>query len=333
MTHFRPFPVAALPFLALAVVAGCRVDEEEPQKELTSPLTRTTSDELARMRAYLATRYEPGAVRETFEDDVGDVIDCVAFREQPSLRRQGIDPDRGRTPSELDDETSMALLDGEAAARKPARRACPPDTVSLRHYTLDDLWAYGTLDRFLRRNHTGQSLRDVDYTSHEHAQNFYVAKNWGASTTLNVWIPPEIEKGDFSLSQMWVTAGKRPNEQTVEAGWIAYRDEPDGKAVPRLFIYSTSDGYQSTGCYNSLCDRFVKMPTSQIVLDGRFASTSELGGTQRVFTLRWQLCTTSTCGAGRGGGSNTRAAGIRSGLASTLGAFSTQHDSPMPRIS
>ncbi len=301
-------PLACLFLLVPLVLVGCRVEVEEAGREEASfPLTRGTT-EVMRMRAYLAKMYEPGAVRESFVDDFGDAIDCVEFRLQPAIRLQGIDPDRGRMPSELDDEKPIALLDGESPASALTTRTCPSDTVSLRHYTLDDLVAYGTLDRFLQRNHEGQPVRDIGYELHDHAQNFYFARNWGGSTTLNVWTPPEVEKGNFSLAQVWVVAGERPEEQTVEAGWISYGGERGSEHPPRLFIYTTSDGYR-TGCHNAECGRFIKMPSSKIVLDGRFSSTSEYKGAQLVFTMRWQLCPTSTCGDWAGWWLNYEAGG------------------------
>jgi hypothetical protein len=285
--------------LLLLALTACRVGPaEEPSAEDQAPLRRST-DEVARMRDYLAKLYEPGAVRETFVDDVGDAIDCVAFRAQPALRLQGIDPDRGRMPDEVDGDKLIPLLDGEASATGGDTRRCPSDTVSLRHYTLDDLVAYGTLDRFLQRNHQGQPVRDVGYEFHDHAESFHFAKTWGASTTLNVWTPPEVEQWNFSLSQMWVVAGERPAEQTVEAGWISHGGAPGTPHAPRLFVYSTSDGYQ-TGCQNAECGRFVKMASSQIVLDGAFTATSVQGGPQYIFTLRWQFCPASTCDAWAG---------------------------------
>lgn len=103
-------PLACLFLLVPLVLVGCRVEVAEAGREEASfPLTRGTT-EVMRMRAYLAKMYEPGAVRESFVDDFGDAIDCVEFRLQPAIRLQGIDPDRGRMPSELDDEKPIALL-------------------------------------------------------------------------------------------------------------------------------------------------------------------------------------------------------------------------------
>ncbi len=169
----------------------------------------------------------------------------------------------------------MPLVDGESSATGGDTRRCPADTVSLRHYTLDDLVAYGTLDRFLQQNHEGQHVRDIGYELHDHAESFHYANTWGASTTLNLWTPPEVEKGTFSLSQMWVSAGQRPEEQTVEAGWISHGGDRGTPHAPRLFIFTTSDGYR-TGCQNTPCASFVKMRSSQVVIDGAFGATSVL---------------------------------------------------------
>jgi hypothetical protein len=253
------------------------------------------------MRAYLATLYDASAVRRTFANELGDTIDCVDFRAQPGIRLGAIDPDRGRPPSlDMLDEDELKPVDGEEGVGVALQRSCPVDTVSLRHYTVEELAEYESLEVLLARNHDGQHTKDVDYGAHEHAEDFFVANNWGATTTLNVWNPPDVEAMDFSLSQMWVTAGERPNQQTLEAGWIAGRDVGKDK-LARLFIYSTPDGY-STGCYDVLCEGFVKMaaPMSHVVLGGRFSNTSTYHGIQYAITLRWQRCPASTCGSWEG---------------------------------
>jgi hypothetical protein len=257
--------------------------------------------EVGRMRAHLANLYGPEAIRDSFANELGDTVDCVDFRAQPGVRSQGIDADHGKTPSLSLDLDPAKPVEGEQGSGVALRRACPSGTVSLRHYSDEELSEYTTLDVFLQRNHYGQHVLDVDYASHEHASSFFSEKNWGATTTLNVW-DPQVEKGDFSLSQLWVTAGERPEQQTVEAGWMASgRQLPGGDGSARLFIYSTSDGYRS-GCYNALCDDFVKMPApiSHVVLDGRIARKSRYLGPQYAFTVRWQLCPAESCGTWEG---------------------------------
>lgn len=44
-------------------------------------------------------------------------------------------------------------------------------------------------------------------------------KYLGAQAYLNVW-KPEVVDDEFSLAQIWVTAGPHEEVNTVEAGWM-----------------------------------------------------------------------------------------------------------------
>lgn len=113
-----PSSEAVPPFLRC--VAACQIGPAEGPGGADEAPLRRNPDEIARMRDYLATLYAPGAVRETFVDDVGDAIDCVAFRAQPALRLQGIDPDRGRIGFTIRDGT-------KCCAEGTGRDCCAPD--------------------------------------------------------------------------------------------------------------------------------------------------------------------------------------------------------------
>jgi hypothetical protein len=59
--------------------------------------------------------------------------------------------------------------------------------------------------------------------------------------------------GDHSIAQTWMVAyTDTGNVQTVETGWNVDGSLYDGDTdVPHLFIYSTADDYDLTGCYNN----------------------------------------------------------------------------------
>jgi hypothetical protein len=58
--------------------------------------------------------------------------------------------------------------------------------------------------------------------------------------------------GDHSIAQTWMVGYETSgNVQTVETGWNVDGSLYDGDtSVPHLFIYSTADDYDLTGCYN-----------------------------------------------------------------------------------
>ncbi|CAO2144463.1 unnamed protein product [Urochloa humidicola] len=102
---------------------------------------------------------------------------------------------------------------------------------------------------------------------------------YGTKMTVNVW-QPTPPSGDFSLAQLWIAAGSYDNKDlnTIEAGWQVY-PAMYGDGSTRLFIYWTSDAYNSTGCYNLVCSGFVQTDT-QFTIGGSLSPVSTYGGTQ-----------------------------------------------------
>ncbi|EFJ17631.1 hypothetical protein SELMODRAFT_92536 [Selaginella moellendorffii] len=116
----------------------------------------------------------------------------------------------------------------------------------------------------------------------QHAVAFVRGKFRGFKTTINIWKPRVEQPREFSLSQFWLISSYDRHgvpRSTMEAGWQIYPSLYGGDD-PRLFVYWTADGYNSTGCYNLGCDGFVQV-SSSIVLGGAISSrTSTAGSTQ-----------------------------------------------------
>ncbi|GAB4850405.1 hypothetical protein Ancab_029709 [Ancistrocladus abbreviatus] len=83
----------------------------------------------------------------------------------------------------------------------------------------------------------------------------------GGRAIISQWDPYLALPGDFSLSQIWITAGQSGtiNLQTIEAGWQA-------------------DGYQTGGCYDLTCPGWVL--TSSQYSPGMRLRPSTYGGQQ-----------------------------------------------------
>jgi hypothetical protein len=90
------------------------------------------------------------------------------------------------------------------------------------------------------------------------------------STVTSIYQPTLGDAGTHSLSQTWLITGSKfapcSNEipqgscvqafggqcyQTIEAGWTVAPDLNKGDPAPHIFVFSTQDGYWSTGAYNS----------------------------------------------------------------------------------
>lgn len=83
---------------------------------------------------------------------------------------------------------------------------------------------------------------------------------------------------EFSLAQLWAVRGTGDDTQTVEVGWQEYKKRT-GSEEPVLFVYSTSDNYDTDGCYDDDCGRWVQTDP-QIVPGASWVVYSVYGGTQ-----------------------------------------------------
>lgn len=154
--------------------------------------------------------------------------------------------------------------------------------------TLDDLTRLGSMKAFYAKR---GNLPPADET-HDYAKVDNFVTNHGGRATFNLWSPYTAGSGEeFSLSQMWVVRGSGTNKQTVEAGWQKYQDKY-GDWQSHLFIFFTSDGYDTTGCYNLDCSAFVQT-NNTVTLGGTFANYSTSGGTQHTIELTWHRDTSN----------------------------------------
>ncbi|KAB8102097.1 hypothetical protein EE612_033330 [Oryza sativa] len=115
------------------------------------------------------------------------------------------------------------------------------------------------------------------------------ANYYGTKVTINVWQPTISTSGDFSLSQLWISAGSYDNKDlnTIETGWQVY-PAMYGDDKTRLFIYWTRDAYNETGCYNLACSGFIQT-NPQFVIGGSISPISTYGGTQYEYDyLVWK---------------------------------------------
>ncbi|XP_026432130.1 uncharacterized protein LOC113329473 isoform X2 [Papaver somniferum] len=134
---------------------------------------------------------------------------------------------------------------------------------------------------------TSQISKDIidDYMFREYATIGVQGNFLGGKAKINLW-KPFTEKNEISLSQIWVAAGEYQDLNTIEVGWHVYQDIY-GDDQTRFFIYWTTDGYLSSGCYNLLCDGFVHTSTN-ISLGCNFTEVSTFNGDQKdaTFSIR-----------------------------------------------
>ncbi len=272
--------------------------------------------ELDRMRRFLKTRVERSAVRKSLKTIRGRKVECVAFDAQPALRNPQLGdqtpqwaprsaPQSDGSPSAPPGAFVEPLLRVEAPVGLDALAAvsaaqvdsCPEGTVPIPEVTLDDLSRFSSLEDFfakipghLRQDEAGNAgvqeapvppAHSGPTSLHQYAHAYQYVTNWGAQTNINLWNPYTELNSEFSLGQIWVVGGR----QTLEVGLQKYHDLY-GDDETHLFIYSTRDGYQSTGCYNNSCGDFVQV-SSSIYPGVVFGPYSVRGGSQYDVALQW----------------------------------------------
>ncbi|WP_411822118.1 neprosin family prolyl endopeptidase [Leptospira sp. 'Mane'] len=185
---------------------------------------------------------------------VNDVIvDCIPFEEQPWLRSHPEDipvkhPSKEvRLPKLTNANRAKSHL-GESGSPR-----CPENTIPKRRITLDDLTKHESLETFVK------SVLPINPPiigfglprGYATASQTLLSGAQGAIVDFSVWSPQTINKGDQSISQMWLTAGNNATFQSLETGWMVNRTVvQSGSSFP--FYFWTPNDYQS-GCINRVC--------------------------------------------------------------------------------
>ncbi|EAZ00511.1 protein neprosin isoform X1 [Oryza sativa Japonica Group] len=232
----------------------------------------------------------------TIQSPDGDIIDCVHISRQPAfdhplLKDHTIQMQPSSQPSGLYGEATRPFTQ----TWNQNGEKCPDNTIPIRRTKEEDVMRATSLTTFGKKTH--------DMSSHPHSHlagvtsgHYYGvayatgdANYYGTKVTINVWQPTIATSGDFSLSQLWISAGSYDNKDlnTIETGWQVY-PAMYGDDKTRLFIYWTRDAYNETGCYNLACSGFIQT-NPQFVIGGSISPVSTYGDTQYEYDyLVWK---------------------------------------------
>ncbi|KAJ9703092.1 hypothetical protein PVL29_004740 [Vitis rotundifolia] len=264
----------------VGVVSGLEYSRDKQASSLT----------LERIRKHLDKINKPASPD-------GDIIDCIDKWKQPAFDHpllknhelQLVPPEMPRVRRMKEEEVKgdkhissrknekRVVISGRGAWQvwHQNRTRCPKGTVPIRRTTVDDalraqsLYEFGKKQpRMALARHT-VSPDDVNANGHEYAIATSQPSEavYGAAAEINVWNPSlQVVEGEMSISQIWVVAGSFVGSDlnSVEAGWHVL-PHLYGDKNTRLFAFWTADGYQSTGCYNTLCPGFVQVDKEIVV--------------------------------------------------------------------
>ncbi|XVF74462.1 hypothetical protein PTKIN_Ptkin13bG0112200 [Pterospermum kingtungense] len=188
---------------------------------------------------------------KTIQSEDGDVIDCVDIYKQPAfdhplLKNHTIQ----MKPSSYLTGIRTEKFEPELLQSWHKNGQCPEGTIPIVRAQIHNSARTKAIVV-----PPGKNIDVVNAPKgHEYAQVSAVNGNYfGATARLNVWTPATFDS-EFSLAQIWVLSGHQGELNSMEAGWMT----TSGQKQTQFFIYWTSDGYQSTGCYNLECPGFVQ---------------------------------------------------------------------------
>ncbi|GAB4842406.1 hypothetical protein Ancab_012377 [Ancistrocladus abbreviatus] len=249
-------------FCILVLLASVLVLECPPRAK-----ARTTHQKWAK---------KPKGTIKTIKGDT-DIIDCVDIHKQPAfdhplLKNHG-----------LQMQPDSSKFNNAPKFKHPQEwhkhGECPKGTIPIKRQVI-------TGHPIMRKNRRNFSVPAASNSSHQYsivAFNYTSASMQGATAEIDIWDPSlAIPASDFSLSQIWIVAGDSSSLQTIEAGWQVYPGRT-GDSLPRLFVYWTADGYNSTGCYDLTCPGFVQ--TNNTYALGAPLTPSTYNGNQSLLVI------------------------------------------------
>lgn len=253
------------------------------------------SDELAftEMKRYLFNRYNGLTVLRTVQQQ-GKLFDCILRAQQPGLRDGGALASPPSLPG-----APAAPAAATLAVKVAADQRCDAGTVPLERLDLAAMVAYPDLTTFLHRQKAprGAPSRSAPRPPAVSANGHYYSSAFidtagiavtGGGALLNVWDPAMPAANDVqSISQIWLAGNSARGTETVEVGW---EEQPPAGwgSKPIIFVYSTQDGYNQTGCHNLDCADFVQTSATNILGAMPPSGFSVAGGKQTTLAVEFQ---------------------------------------------
>ncbi|OVA01249.1 protein of unknown function DUF239 [Macleaya cordata] len=223
---------------------------------------------------------------KTIHTEWGDIHDCIDVHKQPAfdhplLKNHKIQMKPSSVSKRVRDETSSAITKRHKTLnlRTPVE-GCPKGTVPIRRTRKEDLIRAKSLS--LKTIQSGSKANAPnEYVSIYNAGLDYSSKGetfYGATAYINVY-NPNVTQDQYSSAEIALKSGPDDLYNQIKFGWTVNPQLYGGDKSTRAFIYWTSDGAHSTGCYNTLCPGFVQVHETYTP-STPFANTSTFGGTQ-----------------------------------------------------
>ncbi|XP_043719462.1 uncharacterized protein LOC122667276 [Telopea speciosissima] len=234
-----------------------------------------TREQYLQMKAHRKSLINRPAIK-SIKATNGDIFDCVDIYKQPALDHTRL---KNHT---IQMKPSTYLLEGimknnnetSPAFKVPKiglkNGGCPLGTVPIRRVQIKDTQMMGFPPKF--------GKKDDDLPHHYAAMAMKETQaSYGTSALVNIWKPKVQHNVQFTLAQIWVTAGPPGESNYVEVGWHVYPYLNDDYES-RLFVLWTADDYKNY-CYNFQCQGYVQV-SKNLSPGMAFEDVSVYGGAQ-----------------------------------------------------
>ncbi|KAF8379992.1 hypothetical protein HHK36_027460 [Tetracentron sinense] len=193
---------------------------------------------------------------KSIQEEGGTIIDCIDINKQPAfdhplLRNHTIQMRPSSYPKETVIEDSMILKPAIIGLKSGG---CPQGSVPIRRTRKEDLIVAKSLSS---ANVHPLTLQQPGYhfataRTRDSTKKYYGARAWISSRN------PSVEIDQFSEAVIWIQNRITDQLNSIQIGWTV-NPRLYGDNHTRTFTYWTADGYQKTGCFNTLCPGFVQV--------------------------------------------------------------------------
>jgi hypothetical protein len=249
------------------------------------------------LRQYLSDRQSRRHVIARTTTKSGQDLDWVPVESQTATGIIASPPDEQHveTPVHPDRSTKRATVELEL----PDAERGPPGTVPVVRHKIDRIMSSVGLQNWLSKSGHGGVIaaptelfsRSVPAGSHVHAYAHSPGIAYGTEGLINVWQPYVEWSDEFSLGQLWLTAGTSNGTQTIETG-LQVRKDSYGDYAPHVFIFFTTNNYFSygdnIGGFNQDVDGWVQR-SSTLFPGAGITRLSTVGGTQYEMDFKVQF--------------------------------------------
>ncbi|KAL5708546.1 hypothetical protein ACHQM5_019332 [Ranunculus cassubicifolius] len=218
---------------------------------------------------------------KTFQNGVGDLIDCIDIHKQPAfdhplLKNHRLQMRPYSIPKGLNSET-VSMSDVKHTRTMSYAVDCPKGSVPIRRTRKEDL---------IRAKSFSESFATTirPFTGLTPGKHVAIVRSIpnpkitykGIETHVNVY-NPVVQANQSSTAQIWIQNGARDIVNSLQAGWMV---APGlfGDNSSRIFIYWTANGSQ--GCFNLLCPGFIQTDHSYSL--GEAMPSSKYGATVQL---------------------------------------------------